>query len=41
MNVCHTLILADQSQRSGSPAYFITDGEKPVFKEFNENYVTT
>lgn len=39
-NVCHALILADQSDRSGK-AYFLTDGETPVFKDFIKKYVAT
>ncbi|MFN8397827.1 MAG: NAD-dependent epimerase/dehydratase family protein [Bacteroidia bacterium] len=40
LNVCHALILADQSAQSGK-TYFITDGETPVFKEFITKYVAT
>lgn len=39
-NVCHALILADQSEQSGK-AYFLTDGETPVFKDFIKKYVAT
>ncbi|SHL73645.1 NAD-dependent epimerase/dehydratase family protein [Flavobacterium saccharophilum] len=41
LNVCHALILADQSQHSGGKAYFLTDGETPVFKDFIKKYVAT
>ncbi|WKL49667.1 NAD-dependent epimerase/dehydratase family protein [Flavobacterium pectinovorum] len=41
LNVCHALILADQSQHSGGQAYFLTDGETPVFKDFIKKYVAT
>jgi nucleoside-diphosphate-sugar epimerase len=41
INVCHALILAEQSERSGGKAYFITDGEIPVFKDFITKYVGT
>lgn len=40
-NVCHALILADQSEQSGGKAYFITDGETPIFKDFIKKYVAT
>jgi nucleoside-diphosphate-sugar epimerase len=40
-NVCHALILADQSKQSGGKVYFITDGETPVFKDFIKKYVAT
>ncbi|MCF0051681.1 NAD-dependent epimerase/dehydratase family protein [Dyadobacter sp. LJ53] len=40
-NVCHALILADQSDRSGGKAYFLTDGETPIFKDFIKKYVAT
>jgi nucleoside-diphosphate-sugar epimerase len=40
LNVCHALILADQTEQNGK-TYFITDGETPVFKEFIEKYVAT
>lgn len=39
-NVCHALILADKADHCGE-AYFLTDGENPVFKEFIEAYVAT
>ena len=39
-NVCHALILADTTEQSGK-AYFITDGETPVFKDFIKKYVGT
>ena len=39
-NVCHALILADKSEQNGK-AYFITDGETPVFKDFIKKYVGT
>lgn len=39
-NVCRALILADQSNLSGK-AYFLTDGETPVFKDFIKKYVAT
>src|SRR5690554_144395 len=39
-NVCHALILADQSAQSGK-AYFLTDGETPVFIDFIKKYVAT
>jgi nucleoside-diphosphate-sugar epimerase len=39
-NVCHALILADKSEESGK-AYFLTDGEQPVFKDFIKKYVGT
>lgn len=39
-NVCHALILADQAEQSGK-AYFLTDGEQPVFKDFIKKYVGT
>lgn len=41
LNVCHALILADQSKQIGGQAYFLTDGETPVFKEFIKRYVGT
>jgi uncharacterized pyridoxamine 5'-phosphate oxidase family protein len=34
------LILADQSEQNGK-AYFLTDGETPVFKDFIKKYVAT
>ncbi len=37
-NVCHALILADQSDQSGK-AYFLTDGE--TFKDFIKKFVAT
>ncbi|MFZ0599689.1 MAG: hypothetical protein WAM46_22060, partial [Flavobacterium sp.] len=39
--VCHALILANQSEQSGGQAYFLTDGETPVFKDFIKKYVGT
>lgn len=39
-NVCHALILAATTRQSGK-AYFITDGEQPVFKDFIKKYVAT
>lgn len=39
-NVCHALILAEQTSKGGE-TYFITDLETPVFKEFMSNYVST
>lgn len=39
-NVCQALILAAQSEQSGK-AYFLTDGETPVFKDFIKKYVAT
>jgi nucleoside-diphosphate-sugar epimerase len=39
-NVCHALVLADKSEQSGK-AYFLTDGEQPVFKDFIKKYVGT
>lgn len=39
-NVCHALILASKSQQNGK-AYFITDGETPIFKDFIKKYVGT
>lgn len=41
INVCHALILADQSEQAGGNAYFLTDGETPVFKDFIKKYVGT
>lgn len=41
INVCHALLLADQSEQSGGQAYFLTDGETPVFKDFIKKYVAT
>ncbi|MFH7015721.1 NAD-dependent epimerase/dehydratase family protein [Flavobacterium sp. FlaQc-47] len=41
INVCHALILANQSEQSGGQAYFLTDGETPVFKDFIKKYVGT
>lgn len=38
--VCHALILANTAKQSGK-AYFITDGETPVFKDFIKKYVGT
>jgi nucleoside-diphosphate-sugar epimerase len=40
LNVCHALILADKSVQSGK-AYFITDGEASIFKDFMKKYVAT
>ncbi|MVM29141.1 NAD-dependent epimerase/dehydratase family protein [Spirosoma sp. HMF4905] len=40
LNVCHALILAERAIPSGK-AYFITDGESPVFKDFISQYVAT
>ena len=40
LNVCHALILADQSAQNGE-TYFITDGETPIFKDFIKKYVAT
>lgn len=40
LNVCHSLILAEKSAQSGK-AYFITDGETQVFKDFLARYVAT
>src|SRR5690606_8048836 len=40
LNVCHALILADTTRENGK-AYFITDGETPVFKDFIKKYVGT
>lgn len=39
-NVCHALILAEQSKQGGK-AYFLTDSETPVFKDFIKKYVGT
>jgi nucleoside-diphosphate-sugar epimerase len=39
-NVCHALILADKATQNGK-AYFLTDGETPVFKDFIKRYVAT
>jgi nucleoside-diphosphate-sugar epimerase len=39
-NVCHALILADKAEQTGK-AYFLTDGETPVFKDFIKRYVAT
>lgn len=41
INVCHALILSEQSEKSSGKAYFITDGETPVFKDFITRYVGT
>ncbi len=41
MNVCSALILASHSEKSGGKAYFLTDGETPVFKDFIKEYVGT
>jgi nucleoside-diphosphate-sugar epimerase len=40
INVCHALILASKEQLNGK-AYFLTDGETPVFKDFIKKYVAT
>lgn len=40
LNVCHALILAEQTAQNGK-TYFITDGETSVFKEFIKKYVAT
>jgi nucleoside-diphosphate-sugar epimerase len=40
LNVCRALILAEESEQTGK-AYFITDGEQPVFKDFMAKYVAT
>lgn len=40
INVCEALMLAEQGGRGGQ-AYFITDGEKVVFKDFIKRYVGT
>jgi nucleoside-diphosphate-sugar epimerase len=39
-NVAEALILAEQSGKGGQ-AYFITDGEQLVFKDFITGYVAT
>ena len=39
-NVCYALILAEQSEQGGK-AYFLTDGETLVFKDFIKKYVET
>lgn len=39
-NVCHALILAANTEQNGK-AYFLTDGEAPVFKDFIKSYVAT
>ena len=39
-NVCEALLLAEQGN-SGGKAYFITDGEHVVFKDFIKKYVAT
>jgi len=41
INVCHGLILADESVQGGGKSYFLTDGETPVFKDFIKKYVGT
>lgn len=41
LNVCQALILADQSEQGGGKAYFLTDGETPVLKDFLKKYVAT
>jgi nucleoside-diphosphate-sugar epimerase len=41
INVSNALILACQSENCGGKAYFITDGETPVFKEFIKKYLAT
>ena len=40
VNVCHALILAEQSESSGE-TYFITDDRDLVFKDFITKYVAT
>jgi len=40
-NVCYALMLAERSEKSGGKAYFLTDGETPVFKDFIKTYVGT
>ena len=40
LNVCHALVLAGTADQSGK-AYFITDGETPVFKDFIRKYAGT
>ncbi|GAA0527557.1 NAD-dependent epimerase/dehydratase family protein [Chitinophaga japonensis] len=39
-NVCHALILAGETGQNGN-AYFLTDGETPVFRDFIKKYVAT
>lgn len=39
-NVCHALILASKAEQSGK-AYFLTDGEAPIFKDFIKKYLAT
>jgi len=39
-NVCHALILAEKTTQNGK-AYFLTDGEQPVFKDFIKKYIET
>jgi len=39
-NICHALILAEKSEQTGK-AYFITDNEDLVFKDFIIKYVST
>lgn len=39
-NVCHALILAEKTAQRGE-AYFLTDGEYPVFKDFIKQYIGT
>lgn len=41
MNVCYALVLAEHAEQSGGKAYFLTDGETPVFKDFIKKYVGT
>jgi nucleoside-diphosphate-sugar epimerase len=41
MNVCHALVLAEHAEQSGGNAYFLTDGETPIFKDFIKKYVGT
>jgi len=39
-NICHALLLAEKSRETGK-AYFITDDENLIFKDFIKNYVST
>ncbi|WP_130734033.1 NAD-dependent epimerase/dehydratase family protein [Flavobacterium sp. J27] len=42
INVCHALLLAEQTiRKNNGNAYFITDGETPIFKHFIKKYVGT
>lgn len=41
INVSNALILAQNSEHCGGKAYFITDGETPVFKDFIKKYLAT